>query len=160
MDIAAVQDAFGTFLLDLALAVLSLGGAYAVSYIRLAADKARVQTAQLRDDSARAVLDAALDDVQRLAELSVGAMEQTTAKRLREQVKQGAAGRGELLKLGAQVFDEVKGKVLPEAQDVITRNLGSFDGYLSACIENAVHRVKQADPAACLGDPVFAAMDE
>ena len=67
MDIAAVQDAFGTFLLDLALAVLSLGGAYAVSYIRLAADKARVQTAQLRDDSARAVLDAALDDVQRLA---------------------------------------------------------------------------------------------
>ena len=150
MDIAAVQDAFGTFLLDLALAVLSLGGAYAVSYIRLAADKARVQTAQLRDDSARAVL----------AELSVGAMEQTTAKRLREQVKQGAAGRGELLKLGAQVFDEVKGKVLPEAQDVITRNLGSFDGYLSACIENAVLRVKQADPAACLGDPVFAAMDE
>lgn len=153
MDIAAIQEAFGAFLLHIALAVLSLGGAYAAYYIRLAAEKARVQTARLRDESARAVLDAALDDVQRLAELSVGAMEQTTAKALREQVKNGAADREALLELGAQVFQEVKAEIAPEAQAAITRNLGNFDRYLSASIENAVRKVKQADAIAYLGEP-------
>ena len=73
-------------------------------------------------------------------------MEQTTAKALREAVKNGTASREELLALGKQVFDEVKAAVGPEAQKVITENLGSFDKYLTNCIEEAVLRVKQEDP--------------
>ena len=66
-----------------------------------------------------------------LATVSVGAMEQTTAKALRDAVKNGTASREELLALGKQVFDEVKAAIAPEAQQVITDNLGSFDKYLT-----------------------------
>ena len=44
------------------------------------------------------------------------------------------------------LFDEVKAAISPQAQQVITDNLGSFDKYLTAVIEDAVLKVKQADP--------------
>ena len=73
-------------------------------------------------------------------------MEQTTAKALRDAVKSGKAKPEELAALGKQVFDEVKAAISPQAQQVITDNLGSFDKYLTAVIEDAVLKVKQADP--------------
>ena len=35
---------------------------------------------------------------------------------------------------------------LPEAQRGITKNLGSFDEYLTKCIEAAVLKIKQNEP--------------
>ena len=87
-----------------------------------------------------------MKDVENLATLSVSAMEQTTAKALREAVKGGKASRDELVALGKQVFDEVKASIAPEAQRVITKNLGSFDEYLTKCIESAVLEIKQNEP--------------
>ena len=101
------------------------------------------------------MLDNALADVASLATLSVNAMEQTTAKALREAVKSGTANREELLALGKQVFDDVKATIAPEAQKVITENLGSFDNYLTKCIEDAVLKVKQSDPFITLPEGVI-----
>ena len=67
-------------------------------------------------------------------------------KALREAVKGGKASREELVALGKQVFDEVKASIAPEAQRVITKNLGSFDEYLTKCIESAVLEIKQNEP--------------
>lgn len=147
MDMEIIQSAATEMLVNIVLAVIALAGAYAVYYIRLGAANLKAQTAQLEDDGARQVLDDAITDVTHLATLTVNAMEQTTAKALREAVKSGAASREELLALGKQVFDEVKAATAPEAQEVITRNLGSFDAYLTKCIENAVLKVKQDTPA-------------
>lgn len=146
MDMNIIQSAATEVLVNLALAVISLAGAYAVYYIRLGASKLKAQTAQIEDESARKVLDNALADVENLATKSVGAIEQTTAKALRDAVKSGAANREDLLALGKQVFNEVKAAIAPEAQKVITDNLGSFDDYLTKCIEDAVLKVKQSDP--------------
>lgn len=145
MDMNIIQSAATEVLVNLALAVISLAGAYAVYYIRLGASKLKAQTAQIEDESARKVLDNALTDVENLATKSVGAMEQTAAKALRDAVKSGAANREDLLALGKQVFNEVKAAIAPEAQKVITDNLGSFDDYLTKCIEDAVLKVKQSD---------------
>ena len=140
MSMEIIQSAATELLVNVALAVLALAGAYAVYYIRLGTSKLKAQTAQIEDASTRKVLDDALEDVANLATLSVGAMEQTTAKALREAVKGGKASREELVALGKQVFDE------PEAQRVITKNLGSFDEYLTKCIEAAVLEIKQNEP--------------
>lgn len=51
-----------------------------------------------------------------------------------------------MVALGKQVFDEVKASIAPEAQRVITKNLGSFDEYLTKCIEAAVLEIKQNEP--------------
>lgn len=155
MDMSIIQSAATEVLVNLALAVISLAGAYAVYYIRLGASKLKAQTAQIEDESARKVLDNALADVENLATKSVGAMEQTTAKALRDAVKSGAANREDLLALGKQVFNEVKAAIAPEAQKVITDNLGSFDDYLTKCIEDAVLKVKQSDPFITLPEGVL-----
>ena len=155
MDMNIIQSAATEVLENLALAVISLAGAYAVYYIRLGASKLKAQTAQIEDESARKVLDNALADVENLATKSVGAMEQTTAKALRDAVKSGAANREDLLALGKQVFNEVKAAIAPEAQKVITDNLGSFDDYLTKCIEDAVLKVKQSDPFITLPEGVL-----
>lgn len=155
MDMNIIQSAATEVLVNLSLAVISLAGAYAVYYIRLGASKLKAQTAQIEDESARKVLDNALADVENLATKSVGAMEQTTAKTLRDAVKSGAANREDLLALGKQVFNEVKAAIAPEDQKVITDNLGSFDDYLTKCIEDAVLKVKQSDPFITLPEGVL-----
>lgn len=155
MDMNIIQSTATEVLVNLSLAVISLAGAYAVYYIRLGASKLKAQTAQIEDESARKVLDNALADVENLATKSVGAMEQTTAKALRDAVKSGAANREDLLALGKQVFNEVKAAIAPEAQKVITDNLGSFDDYLTKCIEDAVLKVKQSDPFITLPEGVL-----
>lgn len=146
MNMELIQSAASDVLVNVVLAVIALAGAYAVYYIRLGAAKLKEQTAQIKDEVGRKVLVDALDDVVNLATVSVGAMEQTTAKALRDAVKSGKASREELLALGKQVFDEVKAAIAPEAQQVITENLGSFDKYLTAVIEDAVLRIKNEDP--------------
>ena len=117
-----------------------------MGHIRIGVSMAKMKTAAIKDEAARKLLNDALDDVESLATVSVSAMEQTTAKALRDAVKAGTVDREELLKLGKEVFEDVKKSVTPEAQRVITENLGSFDDYLIKCIEDAVRKVKQEDP--------------
>lgn len=146
MNMELITSAASDALVNVALAVITLAGAYGVYYIRLGAAKLKEQTAQIKNEGGRKMLEDALDDVFNLATVSVGAMEQTTAKALRDAVKSGKADREELLALGKQVFDEVKAAVAPEAQQIITENLGSFDKYLTAVIEDAVLHIKNEDP--------------
>ena len=155
MNAETIQNTTNMLLENVTLAAVSLAGAYGIYFIRLCAAKVKSQTAQLRNERTRWALDTALDDVQHLAELSVNAMEQTTAKALRENVKNGTANREELLALGKTVFDEVKAAVRPEAQATITRTLGSFDDYLTKCIEDAVLKVKQNAPFAMLPESIL-----
>ena len=150
MSMEIIQSAATELLVNVALAVLALAGAYAVYYIRLGTSKLKAQTAQIEDASTRKVLDDALEDVANLATLSVGAMEQTTAKALREAVKGGKASREELVALGKQVFDEVKASIAPEAQRVITKNLGSFDEvHRGRCAGDQAERAVHHPPGEC-----------
>lgn len=146
MDMELIGNVASVALTNVTLAALSLLAAYAAYYIRLGSGKLKEQTARLKDEAARETLEHALDDVERLAALTVGCTEQTTAKALRLAVKSGKKDREELLALGREVFEEVKSQIGPEVQRVITENLGSFDRYLEDCIENAVLRVKQSGP--------------
>lgn len=146
MDMEIIKWAVMELLLTIALGVLTLASSYATYYIKLATAKVRAQTAKIQDEYARSVFENAVADVAGLAQMSVAAMEQTTAKALREAVKTGKADRAELVALGKQVFDEVKAAVAPEAQKVITATVGSFDEYLRKVIEAEVLRIKQQEP--------------
>lgn len=146
MNTQIITSAASTMLTNIVLAVIALAGAYVVYYIRLAGAQVKAQTKRIEDETAREFLENALDDVINLATVSVNAMEQTTAKAIRDGVKTGANSKEELAILGKKVFCEVKAAIAPEAQRVITANLGSFDDYLTKCIEDAVLKVKRDDP--------------
>lgn len=154
MDI--IQSTATEVLVNLALGVITLLGAYGMYFIQKAAAKVQTQTAQIKDEASRKLLTDALADVGNLAIVTVGSIEQTTAAALREAVKDGKADREELLALGKKAFNDVKAAITPEAQRVITENLGSFDAYLAKLIEDAVRRVKQEAPYITLDGEVLA----
>ena len=108
MNMEIIQSVVSETLVNLMLAVITLAGTYAIYYIRLGASKLQAQTAQIADEKARQLLNNAVLDVANLVTLSVGAMEQTTAKALREAVKAGTKDRAELVALGRDVFNDVK----------------------------------------------------
>lgn len=137
-----IQTAAGQVLVSLTLGIISLVGAYGLYLIRKGGLWLEEQTKQIKDETFRQRLDDALDDVENLARVTVGAFEQTTAKALREAVKDGKTDREELVTLSKKAFAEIKGKVGPEAQKIITENLGSFDEYLSNLIEVKVLELK------------------
>jgi hypothetical protein len=144
MDV--IEAMVSKVLVNIATGVIALFGAYGVYYIQKATAKVRTQTAQLKGEAERKLLTDALEDVERLAIVTVGSFEQTAAAALREAVKDGKADREELVALGGKAFEEVKAAISPKAQQVITDNLGSFDAYLAKFIENAVLEVKQKSP--------------
>ena len=160
MDMNVITSAASNALANIVLAVIALAGAYAVYYIRLAGAQVKAQTKQIEDKTARELLENALDDVVNLATISVNAMEQTTAQAVRDKVKEGKISREELLELGRDVFKEVKDAIAPEAQKVITDNLGSFDAYLTKCIEDAVLKVKRGDPYLTLSGELLEGIQE
>lgn len=154
MSTQIIQSAASEALVNVTLAAITLLAAIAMYYIRLAASKVKTQTAKIKDEAGRKTLENALDDVSRLATLAVNYTEQTVAKALREAVKAGNGDRDRLVALGREVLIEVKREISPEVQRVITDNLGNFDHYLEQCIEDAVLKVKQADPFITLGEGV------
>ncbi len=160
MNMEIITSAASTALVNIVLAVIALAGAYAVYYIRLAGAQVKAQTKKIEDESARALLEDALDDVERLATKAVGYTEQTVAKALREAVKAGTGDREKLLALGRDVFNEVKREIGPETQEIIVKHLGSFDHYLEQCIENAVLKIKQADPYLTISGELLSGVDE
>jgi len=148
----AIQSMASEALVNLAIGVITLLAAYAMYGINKLTAKAKAQTEQIEDEATRQLLNDALADVQNLAAVTVGAIEQTTAKELREAVKEGTANREALAALGETAFHAVKAAISADAQRVITKNLGSFDTYLTNLIENAVRQVKQEDAILAIGE--------
>lgn len=160
MNMEIITSAVSNALTNIVLAVIALAVGYAVYYIRLAGAQVKAQTKQIEDETARELLENALDDVVNLATVSVNAMEQTTAKAIRDGVKAGRNSKEELVILGKKVFCEVKAAIAPEAQRVITENLGSFDDYLTKCIEDAVLKVKRDAPYLTVSGVLMDSIDE
>lgn len=122
--------------------LLSLAGAYAVFYLHKGQALLQAKTQQIQDASQRRLLEDALADVENLATVTVGAIEQTAAKAIREAMRDGATNRDELVNLGKMAFNDIKAKVSPQAQETIAENLGSFDDYLRNLIEAKVLALK------------------
>lgn len=159
MNMELITSTATEVLVSIVLGVITLVGGYAVYFIRLGSAKLKEQTAQIKDEKTRKLLDNAREDVVELVTISVNAMEQTTARALRDAVKLGKADREELLALGKKVFDEVKDEIAPEAQRVITENLGDFDIYLTKRIEDAVLAIKQKDPYLTISGEMLEGVD-
>ncbi|AEG60031.1 hypothetical protein [Desulforamulus ruminis] len=100
------------------------------------------QTAKVKNEELRQVIWDAIDRVDEAAEKVIGKIEQTTAGPLREAVKAGSVDREELLRLGRKAYWEVRETVGSEVVNVLERNMGDFENYLTSTIENKVLRLK------------------
>jgi Na+-transporting methylmalonyl-CoA/oxaloacetate decarboxylase gamma subunit len=139
---STLQTVFTEGVSTIMLALLGLLAAYATYGIRKFTAKVKMQTEQLKDEGARLLLNNALEDVEELTAVTVAAIEQTTAKSLREAVKAGKADREELLALASRAATEISAAVKPEAARLIQENFGSFKDYVAKLIEEKVLNLK------------------
>lgn len=137
-----IQTVASEVAVTLTLAFIGLLAAYATYGIHKLTEKVKTQTAQLKDDAARQLFNNALEDVEELTVVTVASIEQTTAKSLREAVKDGKVDRSELVALSKRAADEITAAIKPEAQRIIEDNLGSFKDYVSKLIEEKVLELK------------------
>lgn len=127
---------------NIGLAVLTLLGAYAVNAVNKAALKIKAQTALIKTQERRALLDDAINDVNELVNKTVTHIEQTTAKALREAVKDGRVEVGELNRLSERAYKEISEALKPDTKIIIDKHYGNFSKYLSKCIETKVYELK------------------
>lgn len=137
-----MQSMANEFLFSLALGVVTLMAAYATYGIRKIIAKVQAQTQMITDEEQRKILLAALEDVAELTEKTVTALEQTTAKQLREAVKDGKVNKSELEQLAKRASFEITQGLEAETMEVIEKHFGSFRSYLEKCIEAKVFELK------------------
>ena len=116
-------------------AILSLGTAYVLAYIRRAREAldARID---------HELADRALERVAHLAEVAVLAAESTTAAALRQAVAEGRASRDELVALGQQVVKQVLAQLDDEARKALAETVGDVRRYIEQLIEAILERYK------------------
>lgn len=131
MLVGFLGDVLGTVLL----ALLSLGTAYALSYIAQARDSLQQRTkSQLVDQAiARAAY---------LAEVAVLAAEGAAAAGIREAVAQGRASRDDLIAIGRRVADEVLERLGQEGRQVLEEAVGDVRRFVEDLIEAKLEELK------------------
>ncbi len=117
------------------LALLSLGAADALAYIRRAKE---ARDARIDHELA----DQALARVAYLAEVAVLAAESTTAAALRQAVVEGRASRDELMALGQQVVEQTLAQLDAEARMALAETVGDIRRYVESIVEATLERLK------------------
>jgi len=126
-------------------AVLSLGSAYALAYIRRAKEAldARID---------HELADRALERVAHLAEVFVLATESKVAAALRQAVAEGRANRDELLALGKQVVEQILAQLDAEARMALAATVGDIRRYVESIVEATLERLKAQGVVARVSD--------
>jgi len=116
-------------------ALMSLGAAYALSYIRWAKEA-------LDQRIVHELADRALQRVAYLAEVFVLATESKVAAALRQAVVEGRASRDELMALGQQVVEQILAQLDAEARLALAETVGDIRRYVEAIVEATLERLK------------------
>lgn len=127
------------------LALLNVGSAYALAYIR----RAREALEQRVDHE---LADRAIARVAYLAEVAVLAAESTTASALRQAVAEGRVSRDELLALGRQVVEQVLSQLDDEVRMALAETVGDIRRYVEDIVESTLERLKAQGAVGRVGE--------
>lgn len=130
-------------LVNILIALISLGAAYAVYYINTLAHKVSEQAKDIGNANVRKLIDDAIYRVSELAKETVTKFEQTIAADLREQVKAGTADRNALLAVGQKAYDEVYNQLSEEVRGLLSLEFNDVYALVVTLVEAEVYRLKQ-----------------
>lgn len=131
-------------LLNVLTGVLSLAGAYVVLYIHKLIARVQAETELVKNEDRRKMIQQALVRLDEVTDVTVDAIEQTTARTLREAVKDGTADKKQLEGLALQAMQQIASTLEPEYMKLLNDTLGDVDTYLGNLVEAKVLAVKGA----------------
>jgi len=133
-------------LMNVAAGLVALGAAYAMYFLKRAADKLKAETSHIQEQTKKQMIWHALDRLEETAEKVVLKTEQTVAGELRQALKDGKkADRAELLALGQRACQEIMQTLEPEVVQMLQANLGDLQAYVLSIVEAQVKRLKDAE---------------
>lgn len=139
-----MQNAINDILANLLLAIIMLLSAYALHFLNRGVAKLKAETQKIDNEEQRNLALMAIDRLNDVATKTVNAIEQTTARELREAVKTGSINREQLIRLSQQAFDQIVDQLEPEYLAVLATTLGDMDSYIKNTIEAKVLELKGA----------------
>lgn len=135
-----VQD----ILVNVVLAVIMLLSSFALYYIRKATAKLAAETALIGNEDQRQLIQDAIGRLDDVATKTVMTIEQTTAKELRQAVKDGRVDKEEMRKLSEKAYWDIVGTLKPEYISVLESTVGDLERYIQNTIESKVLALKGA----------------
>lgn len=106
--------------------------------------EAKKQEAVANQNLAKAqAYDTAIKVIDTVTTATVATIEQTTAKDLRQAVKDGTARREKLLELSENAYGSILEQVKPEVLQILQEYMSDYQTYIENRIEQAVLEVKQ-----------------
>lgn len=139
-----MQDYINDLLSNFVLGIVTLMCAYSMYYIKKGIAKVKLEAQKIDNEEQRDLALAAIDRLDDVTTKTVKAIEQTTAKELREAVKSGKTSRDELIRLSQSAFDQIVNQLEPEYLAVLATTLGDMDDYIKNTIEAKVLELKGA----------------
>lgn len=124
-----------SMIITIAASLFSLVTAYAVVHISSLADK-------LKEKTNIEIVNGLIDRVNDLVVTTVLSLEQTVAKELREQVKNGFASREELLQVGRNAVQRVLEELGEDARTILEDTVGDLEGFVTDKVEGTVQKLK------------------
>ncbi len=130
-----MQEILTNILTNIFLGLLALVGAYILYFIRLV-------TSYLKQKINSSKFDEVIKQIDKLAETTVKSIEQTTAKELRQAVKDGKISKDELESLSNEAFAKIIEELQPEYFDLLKDNITNAENYILDVIEQKVLELK------------------
>lgn len=137
-----MNDYVTQVLTQITIALVGLAASYLMYLINRAKKKLEAETEKIKDEKQRALVKDAINQVNTVIAKTVTQFEQTTAKTLRENVKDGIANRTQLLNLADEVFTETMRIIKPEYKSLLGQELGDLNKYITNTIEEKVFEIK------------------
>lgn len=137
-----MREAIQNFLEVIGIALLNLAGVYGVYCINKFATYLKTKTEKIESEKQKALVDSAISRVSNLVQVAVNSAEQSTAKELRELVKNGVKDRSELLAIGQNVVENVYSQLTPEVENLVKSEVQDVKSYILDLVEESVGKLK------------------
>jgi hypothetical protein len=130
-------------LTDVLLALITLAGAYAVLYINKLKIKADAEIEKIADEKQRKLIQDSFERINDLVIKTVGSIENTVAKDLRQMVADGKVDKAELEKYGKQAAEEIYSQLSDDTKALAEVQINDLYKYIMDAIENQVGLIKK-----------------
>lgn len=137
-----IQEALGTLLTTVSVAVLTAVGAILVTGIGLAKDWAIAKISGIQDENARKAVESAVGRVTEIVSAVVMSIEQEEKQEILKAMEDGNVSRDELVALKDVAIQRVKTQLLPETLDLLEESFGDVTEYIADKVSQQVFAIK------------------
>lgn len=127
---------------DVVISIIGFLCTMLIVYVQRATVTLRQRAKNLEDKTQAELIDRALDRIDKLAERTVGKIEQETAAELRRLVKEGKVSRENLKAQADVAYTEIMNQLSADTVELVSRQINDISQYVHNAIEDEVLKLK------------------